>query len=353
MSFDAPPARSRWLLFSLFTLAVCGSVVAYVAFRYGQHSESIQESDAVSSNAPNSAAAPSVAQLRRGPHVFTRSAKRAEFGRVVVESLDPAVPGRAVTELTCERFALAADRGICVQDNRINVMPPAKALIVGPSLELLHTVDLAGLPSRARISSDGRVAVATVFATGDDYESEFSTRTTLLDTHSGQPIADLEQFAVYRKGQLLREVDFNFWGVSFKRNSNEFYATLATKGKTHLVSGDIAARRLELVRENVECPSLSADESTLVFKSRTEGALGWRLHALDLNTGQEWPLESETRSVDDQVEWLDSKHVLYRILDDRGLPEQALNVWSSPVTRGAMEAPLLFRRGSSSPSVQR
>src|SRR5262249_48632838 len=125
---------------------------------------------------------------------------------------------------------------------------------------------------------------------------------------------DLEQFAVLRDGQPIQAADFNFWGVTFARDSNRFYATLGTGGHRYLVEGDIAARRVRVLTDGVECPSLSPDNARLAFKKRTsEGRdfLGsWRLTVLDLATLAETPL-AEAGSVDDQPEWLDDGHVLY------------------------------------------
>ena len=116
----------------------------------------------------------------------------------------------------------------------------------------------------------------------------------------------------------------------FARDHNRSYATLGTGGKTYLVAGDLRARELRVLRDGVECPSLSPDETRLAFKERS-GGLGlvtWHISVLDLETLEAVPL-AETRSVDDQVEWLDDEHVLY------GLPEGAsgqsaavTDVWS-------------------------
>jgi hypothetical protein len=347
-SRTTPPERSRLIAFSAFTACVCLTVAGYVAWRYQQHTTPSTQT------APDAnLGTPTFSELRREPHLFMRSAKRDQYGRILAAGLDQPDTQRAASQLTCERFAFARERGICVQDNRINLTPPAKALIVDADLAVVHSVDLAGVPSRARISADGRYAVATVFTAGDDYESEFSTRTTLIDTSNGKLIADLEQLRVLQDDRVISEVDFNFWGVTFKRDSNQFFATLGTKGKTYLVEGDINARQMRVLRQNVECPSLSPDEKRLVFKSRVPGARGWRLHALELASNTEWTLQAETRSVDDQVEWLDNEHVLYRILEDRGLPEDALNIWTIAVTPGNTEAPRIFGHGASTPSVQR
>ena len=78
------------------------------------------------------------------------------------------------------------------------------------------------------------------------------------------------------------------------------------------------------LRANVECPSLSPDGRRLVYKKLVGDPPAWRYHVLDLASGRETPLP-EARSVDDQAEWLDESHVLYRVEED---------VWASPVSGG-------------------
>ena len=68
-----------------------------------------------------------------------------------------------------------------------------------------------------------------------------------------------------------------------------------------------------MIHENVECPSLSPDGTRIAYKKRTgSSSTPWHLTVLDLATMRETPL-AETRSVDDQVEWLDDDHVLYGV----------------------------------------
>ena len=72
---------------------------------------------------------------------------------------------------------------------------------------------------------------------------------------------------------------------------------------------------MRVVRPDVECPSLSPDNTKLVFKRRI-GARSrgwWQLTSFDLTTNTETVLSNETRSVDDQVEWLDDATVLYHL----------------------------------------
>jgi hypothetical protein len=138
--------------------------------------------------------------------------------------------------------------------------------------------------------------------------------------------------------------------VTFARDDNRFYATLGTGGRTHLVEGDLAGRRVRVLRANVECPSLSPDGRRLVFKKRIQGRgpVVWRLHALDLATLAETPL-AETRSVDDQVEWLDDRRVLYALGDPGGTA--STDTWVVPADGGGH--PALLTRGAFSPAVVR
>jgi hypothetical protein len=155
-----------------------------------------------------------------------------------------------------------------------------------------------------------------------------------------------------RDGRLFKAVDFNFWGVTFARDSNRFYATLGTGGHTYLIEGDLARREARVLRPGVECPALSPDNTRLAFKKRTGGvvtAVAWRLSVLNLVTEQEWEL-AETRSVDDQVEWLDDRHVLYSVLASP-LWAVVTNVWSVPGDGGG--TPELLVPGAASPVVVR
>ena len=124
-------------------------------------------------------------------------------------------------------------------------------------------------------------------------------------------IADLEDFEITRGGEEFESIDFNFWGVTFSADGERFYATLASRGKTYLIEGDIEARTARTLRENVECPSLSPDGTRIAYKKLMREPGIWRYHVLDLATGRDTPL-AETRPIDDQAEWLDDEHVLYR-----------------------------------------
>jgi hypothetical protein len=335
--------RAWW--FAAFTVACLGGAGAYILQR------------GVATAPPPAATAPPSSErqarldeIRRGPHVYFRSVRAAEFGKVVVATLDAPNERRVVTDLACDRLDFGRDGGLCLVDNRGHLGAAGLAHLVDRDLRVRHTVDLAGFPIRARLSPDERYAVATVFVTGESYDSDFTTRTTIIDMNTGAITGDLEQYETRRDQDRFSRVDFNFWGVTFRRDGRSFYATLGTAGTRYLVAGDVVDRRMNVVGNGVECPSLSPDEQHVVFKNRVAGSRAWRLHALDPQSGRRWPI-AESRSVDDQVEWLDDGHVLYQIIESRGLPEDAAHVWSSPIGAGDTTSPAIFIRSASSPAV--
>ena len=253
-------------------------------------------------------------------------------GRIASVPAARASGARRSTGRRCERAYYTRTRGLCLAP-RGSFLLTYVAEILGTGPELRRTVRLSGFPSRARISPDGRLGAVTTFVQGHSYAAEgaFSTRTVLIDMERGAELAELEQFAVERDGERIRAEDVNFWGVTFAEDSNRFFATLATGGSTYLIEGDVAARTATVRHENVECPSLSPDGTRIAYKKLVERPGVWRLHVLDLATMRETPL-AETRSVDDQVEWLDDGRVLYGTEND---------VWTVPADGGGKPSVLI------------
>ena len=273
--------------------------------------------------------------IRRRPHLLfrdmTRNARAGAVphaGLLSMAPLDAPDSRRVATSLRCERVSFAAGHGLCLHTEP-GIFPRYTAAVLDGALRPLASIALEGRPSRARTSADGRVGAVTVFVFGENYAAPFSTRTTLVDMSSGDVIGELEQFSTWRDGARFRAVDFNFWGVTFASDPNTFYATLRTGGSTYLVRGDLALRRLTVVRDNVECPSLSPDNRRIAFKKRIGSRSDeWRLAVLDLETMTERLIAAETRRIDDQVEWLDSAHVLYAV---PGGPTSTSDVWVAPI----------------------
>ena len=79
--------------------------------------------------------------------------------------------------------------------------------------------------------------------------------------------------------------------------------------------------------------SLSPDETRLAFKERIQAPNEWRLAVLDLATLQA-KLLNESRSVDDQVEWLDDTHILYAMPRQATGTELGVDIWK--LRRGVM-----------------
>ncbi|MFJ8790478.1 TolB family protein [Streptomyces sp. NPDC102462] len=237
-----------------------------------------------------------------------------------VPAADPAGP-RTASGVTCLRFHAAAGTGVCLRAEHGPVSDSYRALILDARLRTTARYDVPGIPSRARVSPSGRLAAWTAFVGGDSYAgTDFSTRTAVVDTRTGRLIPSLERFRIVHDGRVYTSPDVNFWGVTFAADDRTFYATLATKGTTYLVRGDLRAETVTTLHQNVECPSLSPDGTRVAYKKRVAGLPAdapWRLYVLDLRTLRETPL-AERRSVDDQVVWRDAHTLVYALPGDYG-----------------------------------
>lgn len=324
------PARWRLVVFWLLVAGCTTAAVVYV-ISAALDDESGDSRQATGAGAKRAAGRQVIFQNVAG------TAAGDEYAKVALDSLDRPGGRRTLVDLTCERVYFAAGRGLCLVPERSPIKSSYKAKITDGNFKTRHEIEIAGAPSRARISPDGRWGATTAFVAGHSYlASGFSTQTLLIDMTRGSVVADLEKdFAVTRNGRRFKEVDFNFWGVTFTRDGRRFYATLRTGGQTYLLEGNIRSRQARVLHENVECPSLSPDETRVAYKRRVKR--GWRLHVLDLDSMHETRL-AEARSVDDQAEWLDDELILYGIgadtwivrADGRGSPRRYLSKGLSP-----------------------
>jgi hypothetical protein len=283
--------------------------------------------------------------------VFRSTAPGADYGKVAVVALDAPSGHRAFAPVACDRVDAATDGAVCLVVQRgIVTRFAAQQLDADWSLE--REWPLPGVPSRTRLSAGGSLVATTSFVTGHSYtQTGFSTE-TVIRGRDGAVHGNIEEFRMLLAGEEIAPVDRNLWGVTFVDDTT-FYATAQSQslGRTWLVRGDLAERTLSVVREGVECPSLSPDGTRIAFKKvRTAGQVRtWSIAVLDLATGAELDLPGEGRNVDDQIEWLDDDTLLY------GLPRPeepgVTDVWAIGTSPSA--EPRVFIPQAWSPSVVR
>jgi hypothetical protein len=307
----------RWRALGFIALSVVclSGATGYVLHARAQR---VTQSGSVAAAPPET-----VAAVAAQPHLMFRNlTSAAEAGFVAVAPLSAPDGPRQVTGSSCLRLYMAAGQGLCLAEEPDDPFgAPYRARFFGPDLATIRELPLAGVPSRARVSPDGKLGASTVFVNGDSYAAAaFSTRTTLYDMLTGTSLGDLETFAVMKDGRRIQSIDFNFWGVTFTRSGGRFYATLGTGGHTYLVEGDVATRTARVLRDGVECPSLSPDGTRIAFKQRVAGGglseVKWQLAVLPVDRPHDDHPLAESRNVDDQAEWLDDGTVLYSVESD-------------------------------------
>ncbi|GAA1652011.1 PD40 domain-containing protein [Catellatospora bangladeshensis] len=269
--------------------------------------------------------------LDSGPGLLVVSGERL----AVVSRTDPS-GARQISGVACARAYAAAGTAVCIQPD---TAWSYQLVVLDRQLRPTRSFAIPGLPNRARVSPTGRMIAWTTFVGGDSYStSGFSTRTGILDTHTGTQVTTLEDFAITHDGKPYRNTDVNYWGVTFTTDDNTFYATMATAGVRHLIRGDLAAKTVHTITTNVECPSLSPDGTRIAFKQAVDSdpQRGWRLSVMDLATHAVTHL-AETRSVDDQAAWLDDHTIAYTLRAPDGEP----SIWTAPADGTGTATPLL------------
>ena len=149
-------STSRVVVFAALTLCAVGVAVGYVLLRQARSAEVLT----------TSLAAPIARSLDvlggRPGLLFSSAAFDETNGYLSVRPLGASDDSRYRTELRCERVHFAAGVGMCVTAER-GMATTYAAQIFGPDFKVRHTLPLRGVPSRARVSPDGRRAAVTVF----------------------------------------------------------------------------------------------------------------------------------------------------------------------------------------------
>ena len=332
----------RTRAFAAISAVLVAVAVAYVGLAILRAGTPTGQASAATPNRP--AENWTLATMLRQPHLLFLQPSLSDRTKneAAVVSLAAPSSDRMMTGLHCSRTYAVARYGVCLGENYDGLSHLVDGAL-NPGISFLQP----GLASRARLSPDGRWAATTVFVVGHSYAAAgFSTQTLIFDTTSGVA-TNLESLTVSRDGRSFDSPDFNYWGVTFAGGTG-FYATLGTGGHTYLIKGDVGRRTARVVRDGVECPSLSPDGKRIVYKAAVPGtpAREWRLHILDLSTMADRAL-AETRSVDDQAEWLDDRTVLYGL---RAPSTLDVDLWALPTDGGQ---PMLYLRHAVSPAVVR
>lgn len=292
-------------------LGVAVAVVVLIAAAVGYGLYSRDRGEGV--NAVAVVSGQPVSVQAKGQLLFRNTADGPDFGHLATVPADRPGEPRKVAGLSCDRFAASAGTALCLAAQPGVLPPMTDVIVLDKDLREIRRLELPGTPSRGRVSPDGKLVYWTMFVTGDSYAATgFSTRAGILDLSSGQLLKSIEEMTVLLDGKRYYSSDVNYWGITFAPDGERFYATMGTKGKTYLVEADYRKFTASVLRENVECPSLSPDGKRIAFKKRVSDGLAapWRLAVLDLASGKE-TLLAETRSVDDQAVWLDDRTVAY------------------------------------------
>ena len=238
-----------------------------------------------------------------------------DYGRLAIRHKDGT---RTLLNRRCLRVDISAGNGICLSQDEGDGSPRYTSTFFDATDPALRAIKSYGtpLPSRARVSADGSLATTTGFVDGTSYEDstvEITTIVTIDSFDSTSPLIGLNQFNVEDSDPEYNGSDRKFWGVTFVDNE-QFYVTGFFADVPLIVRGNISNRSMELTGLEGSCPSLSPDGETLVYK-RTRDDDGFDLVAVELASGDSWTL-GETRSVNDQVAWLDNETILYAIHPD-------------------------------------
>jgi hypothetical protein len=218
---------------------------------------------------------------------------------------------RLVAALSCARVHFAGRHGLCLVEETDERATRHAAIVFDDQFQQRHRVPLPGVPTRVRVAADGRLAAVSTYAEEDSPAGErLALETILLDTTRGAVVADLREFALDAAGHDIG-TPRDFASVAFAADSDRFYVTVTTPTTRRLVIGSARQRRLRALSANgFTSEGLSPDGRRLIVKRVSDRGF-WQLSILDLESMSERPLDHGTRSIDDQVDWLDDRTIVF------------------------------------------
>jgi len=275
-----------------------------------------------------------------------------DYGRLAIRHTDGS---RTLLDRECMRVHISTEIGVCLSEEAGLVTSFRTTFFPAVDIDAEIKSYASALPSRARISPDGTFSAVTAFVTGTSYadvgSGETTTIVTIDEIEGTSLLRGASQFEVLSDDSRYRNFAAQYWGITFAADEDEIYVTGFYEDAPEIMRGSLQEMTLEPTDWVGSCPSLSPDGKTLVFKEmRPDG--GFDLVAVDLASESKWML-GETRSVDDQVEWLDNDTILYSLHPEDN--DQALqpefDIWMLDIAEGS--EPELFLPNADSPAVPR
>jgi hypothetical protein len=309
--------RTRLTLLAVVVAVCVGAAVAYVGISVADRSpDSKTHVVSAATLGPGAASiktttASSVDSAGGAKLLFVSMIPDRTSGSLAVAPASDPTSIRAIAGLRCERIYFAGGRGICLTRGGAEESSYVVAKIFDSRFRVERQIRVPGIPSRLRVSPDGRYGALTMFLPAEeDTDESFSTSTSIVDLETGKTVAQLEKLALTKDGKPFSSEDLNFSGVTFAADGDRFYASLGSESSAYLLEGSLRDGTLKVIDDNADSPSLSPQGTRIAFK-RTVGAEGaWRLFVLDLRTKKVVRLAGDD-PIDDQAEWLDDGNVVY------------------------------------------
>jgi hypothetical protein len=331
------------VVFAVVSLVIVVALIGYLLIAKHQKDAAAQAAEVAEQGRTRLG----IAEVQSVPHLVVRNTEEGpSYGKIALVPLSDPTGPRAIVDVSCDRVYATTSGAICLQEVT-GLVTTYRTVFLDAHFKQTGTADLGGIPSRSRMSADGRYASSTVFISGHSYvDVQFATETIITDMSTQTGLGNLETWSTMDAGTPVTAADRNFWGVSFVGNGPGFYATMGTGGTRYLVHGDARTRSMEVVGENANCPSTSADGTKIVYKQQDPQSRNDHEVLMDLATGDITPL-AEGRLVDDQVAWLDADTVLYPV--GKGVASSVdFDIWSAPIDGGPAS---VFVPDAASPSV--